>query len=132
MLVCLKPRRRRKSVNFIVVISFLVVILFVKIFCNLTIFKSSPGSETLKRVKQNRHVEYPFATNYDRKDWHDYAFIAYEKSRIGPGEHGQPVTLTDPKEIEENEKLKQSDGLSAVISDKISVLRSVPDVRLPQ
>lgn len=69
---------------------------------------------------------------YERKDWHDWEFIEYEKSRQGPGEQGKPHVLTDPGDIELNEKLFPVEGLYAVISDKISVNRSVPDTRLPE
>ena len=75
---------------------------------------------------------YPVATNYERKDWHDWKFIEYEKNRKGPGENGKPFNLTDPADIELNDKLFKIEGLYVVVSDKISVNRSVPDTRLPQ
>lgn len=65
----------------------------------------------------------------EKKDWHDYEFIEYEKSREGPGEQGKPFILTDPKDIELNDKLSKIEGLYAVVSDKISVNRSIPDFR---
>lgn len=72
---------------------------------------------------------YPFVTNFDRIDWTDYAFMEYEANRTGPGENGAGITLTDPKEIEQNEKLKKIEGLCALCSDKIDVNRSVLDTR---
>lgn len=72
---------------------------------------------------------YPEVTNYELKDWQDYKFIAYEASRSGPGENGTAVVLTDPGEIEINQKLFAIEGLNAYVSDKISVNRSLPDVR---
>lgn len=33
----------------------------------------------------SKYIKYPFATNYERKDWHDWKFIEFEKSRTGPG-----------------------------------------------
>lgn len=66
----------------------------------------------------------------ERKDWHDYAFIKYERKRKGPGEQGKPVILTDPLDIELNDKLFKTEGLYPIVSDKISVNRSVPDTRL--
>jgi len=97
----------------------------------------------LKRVVFNRDkfinqlagvndMKYPFATDYERKDWHDYEFIKYEAKRVGPGEQGKPFELTDPIDIALNNKLFQVEGLFVIVSDKISVNRSVPDVRLPQ
>lgn len=75
---------------------------------------------------------YPVVQNYEKKDWHDWKFIEYEASRTGPGEQGRPYELTDPKEIELNEKLFKVEGNFVIVSDKISVNRSVPDTRLPE
>lgn len=75
---------------------------------------------------------YPVASNFERIDWHDWKFIEYERNRNGPGENGKPFVLTDPADIELNDKLFKIEGLYAVVSDKISVNRSVPDTRLPQ
>lgn len=60
------------------------------------------------------------------RDWNDYKFMEYEASRSGPGEHGVAVHLDDQKEIEMNEKLLAKTGFSAVVSDKISLNRSLP------
>lgn len=73
--------------------------------------------------------DYPKAMNYERKDWHDYEFIKYEAGRKGPGEQGQGVTLTDPKDIELDKILQPIEGLHVVVSDKISVNRSIKDTR---
>ena len=73
--------------------------------------------------------KYPFATSYERKDWHDWDFIEYEKNRSGIGEQGEGYRLTDPKEIEEDAKLFQEEGVAVFISDKIPINRSLPDTR---
>ena len=77
-------------------------------------------------------IKYPALQNYERKDWHDYEFMKYEAAREGPGEQGVPYALTDPKDIQLNEELFKIEGLYAIVSDKISVNRSVPDVRIQQ
>lgn len=61
--------------------------------------------------------------------WEDEELIEYEKSRIGPGEQAEPVTLTDPREIEENEEWNAKEGFYVIVSDKISVDRALPDWR---
>lgn len=66
------------------------------------------------------------------RDWHDYRFIEYEKSRVGLGEQGRPVVLTDPDEIQKNQDFYLQTGLYVVVSDKISVNRSMPDLRDPR
>lgn len=79
-------------------------------------------------VLLNAHV-YPEVESYELKDWHDYEFIAFERSRLGPGENGSAVILTDPKEIKLSDELREIEGLNVFVSDKISVKRSLPDVR---
>lgn len=64
------------------------------------------------------------------KDWNDYEYIIADHHRVGPGEQGKAVILTNPSEIEENEKIYNKTGFSVVVSDKISVNRSIPDARL--
>ena len=63
------------------------------------------------------------------RDWHDYDYIEYEKQRSGPGEQGHGVKLTEPSDIELNAKLYNETGFSVVVSDKISVNRSIVDTR---
>ncbi|XP_038113226.1 N-acetylgalactosaminyltransferase 6 [Culex quinquefasciatus] len=67
-----------------------------------------------------------------RVDWHDYALIAGETERHGPGEHGKPLKLRDPGDIKLNDKLYKENGYSAVVSDLIALNRSIPDIRHPQ
>lgn len=98
----------------------------------------------LMKQKQNRNTQndiilsdfspinrlnYPFVLNFDKIDWLDNEFVEYEANRTGLGEQGKPVVLTDPEEIKQNEELTKVEGLSALISDKISVNRSVTDTR---
>lgn len=63
------------------------------------------------------------------RDWHDYKFIDEEKKRVGCGEHGKAFNLTNARDIEENRKLFKQTGVSVLVSDKISVNRSIPDSR---
>jgi glycosyltransferase involved in cell wall biosynthesis len=62
-------------------------------------------------------------------DYNDYKYMVEQLRRVGDGEIGEPVFLDDPDEIERNEKLYQKTGFYAVVSDKISVNRSIPDLR---
>ena len=41
----------------------------------------------LKEAIAPKGAVYPVALNYERKDWHDWAFIKYENNRQGPGEN---------------------------------------------
>ncbi|XP_023342320.1 N-acetylgalactosaminyltransferase 6 isoform X2 [Eurytemora carolleeae] len=61
-------------------------------------------------------------------DWHDWDQIAEEKQRVGPGEQGKAVVIS-PEEQSLHSDLFTSNGFSGYASDKISVNRSIPDIR---
>jgi len=63
-------------------------------------------------------------------DWHDYTKIEEDKQRVGPGEQGKAVVIS---EVDENahSDLFRANGFSGYASDRISVNRSVPDIRHP-
>jgi hypothetical protein len=50
---------------------------------------------------------YLVAQNYERWDWNNYEFIEYENQRSGNGEQGKAFQLTNPKDIELDEKLEK-------------------------
>lgn len=83
-------------------------------------------SGVLRRAARPR---YPFATEYFKADWHDHDFMEYEASRVGDGEQGEPHFLTDEDDIKTNKELYEKFGFFVVVSDRISVNRSLPDVR---
>jgi hypothetical protein len=89
------------------------------------LYKDALGS-LKKKVSTPR---YPFAREYDRLDYHDYAFMELEKSRKGPGEHGRPFRLIEKTHIEADQRLYEDLGFHGIVSDHISVNRSLPDVR---
>ncbi|XP_068151365.1 N-acetylgalactosaminyltransferase 4-like [Drosophila tropicalis] len=64
----------------------------------------------------------------ERKDWHDYAAMEADKSRTGMGEHGEPSHI-DAQEKELEDKIYRMNGFNGLLSDRISINRSVPDVR---
>ncbi|CAC5399676.1 GALNT [Mytilus coruscus] len=63
-------------------------------------------------------------------DWHNYKQIAEEKQRTGPGEQGQSVIL-DAGEEKKKADLYKVNGFNAFASDKISMHRSMKDIRHP-
>ena len=71
-----------------------------------------------------------FSKTHQCRDWNNYEFMKAEGRRKGLGEHGKSVELTDYEDIKLNQKLYNKTGVSVVISDKISVNRSIPDNRL--
>jgi polypeptide N-acetylgalactosaminyltransferase len=66
------------------------------------------------------------------KDWNDYEFIKAQGQRKGYGERGGAFKLTEKIDIELNEILYNKTGFSVVVSDKISVNRSILDCRPEQ
>jgi hypothetical protein len=124
---------------FLVITTISTALLIVNISINLKVisrhFSSNKiNAKDIKNLAENplefMNVDfYPKVTNYELKDWHDYEFLQREASRVGPGENGSGMILADPKDIAKNRKLFNVEGLSAHISDIISVNRSVPDVR---
>lgn len=89
--------------------------------------------ETLDRLKTKISLpRYPFATNYERKDYHDHEFIEMEALRDGPGEQGKSFQLMNYLEEESNKEVFRRFGFFVGASDEISVNRSLPDIRLPR
>ncbi|XP_052852223.1 N-acetylgalactosaminyltransferase 4 [Drosophila gunungcola] len=66
----------------------------------------------------------------ERKDWHDYAAMEADKKRTGFGENGMPAFIDDLSEKELEAEMSLKNGFNGLISDRISINRSVPDVRL--
>ena len=64
-------------------------------------------------------------------DWHDWKFIEEERRRVGPGEGGAAFDEISEDEIELSQRIFDENGYNGLISDKISVNRSVADLRHP-
>lgn len=65
----------------------------------------------------------------ERIDWHDYAYIEAEQQREGIGEAGKAAHLSSEDDDQLQDKLFKRNGFNAMLSDKISVNRSVADIR---
>jgi polypeptide N-acetylgalactosaminyltransferase len=88
---------------------------------------------SIKALKNKKKDESGDDVDSLRKDWHNYAQIAEEKQRIGPGEQGMGVTL-DAKDIKSPDRsnLYSANGFNALVSDKISLQRAINDIRHPK
>ena len=53
-------------------------------------------------------------------------------SRTGPGEKGEAVHISDPEEKKKADHLYITEAFNIIASDKISLERSIRDVRDPQ
>ncbi|XP_035788753.1 N-acetylgalactosaminyltransferase 4-like [Anopheles albimanus] len=68
----------------------------------------------------------------DKIDYHDYQQLALDRERVGPGEQGKAATLSPAEsESEQRQKLYLQNGFNALLSDKISINRSIADLRHP-
>ncbi|KAL7049519.1 hypothetical protein ACKWTF_003737 [Chironomus riparius] len=114
------------------ILALIIVILFLKSLSSTSFTKDLFPS--IQKPQQHEHPRvgrfFGRNRNLENKkiDWHDYEAIKKEESRTGTGEHGKSETL-DPKENELKDKLYRQNGFNALLSDKISLNRSVPDIR---
>ncbi|EDW02830.1 GH10909 [Drosophila grimshawi] len=89
---------------------------------------SEPQMEKLEKTEIVKMFTLPTPEG-ERRDWHDYKAMEADKLRVGFGEHGLPVQIEDAAEKELEQKEYRRNGFNGFISDRISVNRSVPDVR---
>ncbi|XP_015113732.1 N-acetylgalactosaminyltransferase 6 isoform X2 [Diachasma alloeum] len=70
------------------------------------------------------------ASRSAKLDWHNLKLINEESKRTGMGEQGRPATLP-PSSSPLRDKLYQTNGFNAALSDLIALNRSIPDIRHP-
>ena len=116
------------------------MIVTILIICILAVVKVISYNNSPLRIKQNFIYIEPLSSFYRRShnienikiDWHDYKFIDSESKRVGLGEQGKAVKEIDPGEEDLNQRLFDENGYYGLISDKISVNRSIGDLRHPK
>ncbi|XP_070508754.1 N-acetylgalactosaminyltransferase 6-like [Chironomus tepperi] len=119
------------------VIETLIVFFIIFFFTLMVMIKVIEYNNEPLRVDQNFIYFEPlssfFRTEHNKDnikvDWHDYIAINLEKSRTGPGENGKGIDSVPEDEEELNQRLFDENGYYGLISDKISVNRSVADLR---
>uniref|UniRef100_A0A3Q3DLR7 Polypeptide N-acetylgalactosaminyltransferase n=1 Tax=Hippocampus comes TaxID=109280 RepID=A0A3Q3DLR7_HIPCM len=90
------------------------------------------------RVKSEMQLDFPLhklrkdnqvdRNGLQRKDWHNYEAIKRDASRSGNGEQGKPFPLTDADRVDQ---AYRENGFNIYVSDRISLNRSIPDIRHP-
>ncbi|XP_041783073.1 putative polypeptide N-acetylgalactosaminyltransferase 10 [Anopheles merus] len=69
---------------------------------------------------------------FKKIDYHNYEQIQNDLNRVGPGEQGKPASLSPEESTSELRKeLYYKNGFNALLSDKISINRSIADLRHP-
>ncbi|XP_049297213.1 N-acetylgalactosaminyltransferase 6-like isoform X1 [Anopheles funestus] len=69
----------------------------------------------------------------EKIDYHNYEQIQNDLNRVGPGEQGKPATLSpEENDSEKRKELYYKNGFNALLSDKISINRSIADLRHPR
>ncbi|KFP24537.1 Polypeptide N-acetylgalactosaminyltransferase 10, partial [Colius striatus] len=63
-----------------------------------------------------------------KKDWHNKEAIRRDSERVGNGEQGKPYPMTDAERVDQ---AYRENGFNIFVSDKISLNRSLPDIRHP-
>lgn len=74
-------------------------------------------------------IRRPLST-FNKIDWTDFAYFEQEGNRTGNGEKGAPVLL-DEDQLELSKTLANDYSYNVMVSDMISLDRSLPDVRNP-
>ena len=135
----MKVYRNRRELKYIVyVVAIFVTYQFINYFVQNNNNKNSIQEDAKSGKIIQQFTEKPdevtelIQIDFDEKiSYEDQKFIEYEERRKGPGEHGEPYILTNAKEIEENDMWLKKEGFSVIVSDKISVDRVIPDIRVP-
>ncbi|XP_053951210.1 N-acetylgalactosaminyltransferase 4 [Anastrepha ludens] len=91
--------------------------------------------EAIRNAERKRKVvkgifKIPFAVG-EKKDWEDYELMESDAKRVGLGEQGVPAYITEEHQKELEKSMSLENGFNALLSDLISVNRSLPDARNP-
>ncbi|KAM7397642.1 hypothetical protein PAMA_005789 [Pampus argenteus] len=84
------------------------------------------GFPPIQGLNQMRKVTHVGVDGVRRTDWHDYEAMRRDAARIGNGEQGKPFPLTDADRVDQ---AYRENGFNIYISDRISLNRSLPDIR---
>uniref|UniRef100_A0A8C3E790 Polypeptide N-acetylgalactosaminyltransferase n=1 Tax=Corvus moneduloides TaxID=1196302 RepID=A0A8C3E790_CORMO len=87
---------------------------------------AAAGEAPASYVRQKK--DHYFADGQRKKDWHNKEAIRRDSERVGNGEQGKPYPMTDAERVDQ---AYRENGFNIFVSDKISLNRSLPDIRHP-
>lgn len=87
------------------------------------------GNE-IENAQRLRMADLIVENDGEKIDWHDYEAMEKDSKRVGIGEGGKRATLDAEYRTLETKMFRQN-GFNALLSDSISVNRSIPDIRNP-
>ncbi|KAL6033045.1 hypothetical protein STEG23_032424, partial [Scotinomys teguina] len=101
-------------------------------FWSLQVTLTPPVSDSFLAILRDLHSrpKKPFFLGDEEKlkDWHDQEAIKRDSQRVGNGEQGKPYPMTDAERVDQ---AYRENGFNIYVSDKISLNRSLPDIRHP-
>uniref|UniRef100_A0A8C7EBF0 Polypeptide N-acetylgalactosaminyltransferase 10 n=1 Tax=Nothoprocta perdicaria TaxID=30464 RepID=A0A8C7EBF0_NOTPE len=86
----------------------------------------APAAAEASYVRQKKDLY--FVDGERKKDWHNKEAIRRDAERVGNGEQGKPYPMTDAERVDQ---AYRENGFNIFVSDKISLNRSLPDIRHP-
>ncbi|VVC40291.1 Nucleotide-diphospho-sugar transferases,Glycosyltransferase 2-like,Ricin B, lectin [Cinara cedri] len=126
-----KMKRNLKSILkyfiFILTTVFLTIVIF-KLFKQFDQHNNNNNNNDDVQLEKVFARKQLYSNQTNKIDWHDWEFINLEKQRTGIGEQGVSVSLTSFNQHKYDELYKVN-GFNGLLSDSISVNRSIPDIR---
>uniref|UniRef100_A0A671TQY6 Polypeptide N-acetylgalactosaminyltransferase n=1 Tax=Sparus aurata TaxID=8175 RepID=A0A671TQY6_SPAAU len=92
------------------------------------VFDSSPAKKKHKTISFGLRKKSVGLDGVRRTDWHDYEAMRRDAARSGNGEQGKPFPLTETDRVDQ---AYRENGFNIYISNRISLNRSLPDIRHP-
>ncbi|XP_061559100.1 polypeptide N-acetylgalactosaminyltransferase 10-like isoform X1 [Phycodurus eques] len=86
------------------------------------------GGQQTQVLNQMRKVAQVGQDGVRRMDWHDYDAIRRDAARFGNGEQGKPFPMSEADRVD---MAYRENGFNIYVSDRISLNRSLPDIRHP-
>ncbi|XP_070838935.1 polypeptide N-acetylgalactosaminyltransferase 10-like [Chaetodon trifascialis] len=100
-----------------------------RVFDNSPSTADGPGGILpIQGLNQMRKVAQVGLDGVRRTDWHDYEAMRRDAARSGNGEQGKPFPLTETDRVDQ---AYRENGFNIYVSDRISLNRSLPDIRHP-